>query len=46
MINDILDFSKIEAGKLELDVHPFSLRNSLADMLKPLALPRMRKAWS
>ncbi|HVX59519.1 MAG TPA: response regulator [Pirellulales bacterium] len=38
VINDILDFSKIEAGKLELDAQPFSLRNSLADMLKPLAL--------
>ena len=38
VINDILDFSKIEAGKLELDVHPFQLRDSLADMVKPLSL--------
>ncbi|HEV3006127.1 MAG TPA: response regulator, partial [Pirellulales bacterium] len=38
VINDILDFSKIEAGKLELDCHPFKLRDGLADMLKPLAV--------
>jgi two-component system sensor histidine kinase/response regulator len=38
VINDILDFSKIEAGKLELDFHPFALRDSLADMVKPLSL--------
>ena len=29
IINDILDFSKIEAGKLELDLAPFDLRDSL-----------------
>jgi two-component system, sensor histidine kinase and response regulator len=38
IINDILDFSKIEAGKVELDLHPFPLRDSLADMLTPLSL--------
>ncbi len=26
IINDILDFSKVEAGKVEIDVHPFDLR--------------------
>ncbi|WP_353570546.1 response regulator [Candidatus Albibeggiatoa sp. nov. BB20] len=26
LINDILDFSKIDAGKLELEQHPFSIR--------------------
>ncbi|MDQ2774959.1 MAG: ATP-binding protein [Acidobacteriota bacterium] len=26
IVNDILDFSKIEAGKLELNVHPFKVR--------------------
>jgi len=38
VINDILDFSKIEAGKIELDEGPFSLRESLNEMLKTLAL--------
>ena len=38
IINDILDFSKIEAGKVELDRQPFPLRDSLADLLTPLAL--------
>jgi PAS domain S-box-containing protein len=38
VINDILDFSKIEAGKLDLDVAPFSLRESLAKIVAPLAL--------
>jgi PAS domain S-box-containing protein len=37
IIDDILDFSKIEAGKLDLDPQPFSLRDGLGDMLKPLA---------
>lgn len=37
VINDILDYSKIEAGKLDLDPQPFSLRESLGDLLKPLA---------
>ena len=27
LINDILDFSKVEAGHLDLEVHPFELRN-------------------
>jgi PAS domain S-box-containing protein len=38
VINDILDFSKIEAGRLDLDVIDFSLRDSLNDTLKGLAL--------
>jgi two-component system, sensor histidine kinase and response regulator len=38
IINDILDFSKIEAGKLELDPHPFRLRDSLGDTMKTLAV--------
>lgn len=38
VINEILDFSKIEAGKLDLEQAPFSLRESLGDTLKSLAL--------
>jgi PAS domain S-box-containing protein len=38
VINDILDFSKIEAGKLDLDVAPICLRESLAKIAAPLAL--------
>ncbi|NJK27880.1 MAG: response regulator [Coleofasciculaceae cyanobacterium SM2_3_26] len=33
IINDILDFSKIEAGKLDLEEHPFDLRQCLEDCL-------------
>jgi signal transduction histidine kinase len=43
LLNDILDFSKIEAGKLDLDPHPFPLREALADALRPLALRAHRK---
>jgi signal transduction histidine kinase/DNA-binding response OmpR family regulator len=38
VINDILDFSKIEAGKLEIEPAPFALRDSLGDLMKPLAV--------
>jgi two-component system sensor histidine kinase/response regulator len=38
LINDILDFSKIEAGQFELDPRVFSLRESLGDTLKSLAV--------
>jgi PAS domain S-box-containing protein len=43
IVNDVLDFSKIEAGKLELDPVPFSLRDSVGDLLKPLALRAHKK---
>jgi signal transduction histidine kinase/DNA-binding response OmpR family regulator len=33
LINDLLDFSKIEAGKLELERHPFNLREGLETTL-------------
>ena len=36
IINDILDYSKIEAGKLDLDLHAFSLRDTLGDTLRML----------
>jgi CheY-like chemotaxis protein len=38
LLNDILDFSKIEAGKLELERVEFSLRESVGEALKTLAL--------
>src|SRR6266571_4401940 len=38
VINDILDFSKIEAGRLEVETIPFSLRESMGDTMKTLAL--------
>ena len=37
IINDILDFSKIEAGRLELEPVPFTLSETVADLLKTLA---------
>jgi signal transduction histidine kinase/CheY-like chemotaxis protein len=43
LINDILDFSKIEAGKLDLDPTDFSLRDSLSNAIKTLALRAHRK---
>ena len=38
VLNDILDFSKIEQRKLEIDAVPFSIRDQLNELLKPLAL--------
>ncbi len=43
VINDILDFSKIEAGKLDLETVNFSLRESLAQTLKPLSIRAQQK---
>ncbi len=43
ILNDILDFSKIELRKLELEVIPFSVRDHLADLLKPLAVRAEQK---
>jgi PAS domain S-box-containing protein len=37
LINDILDFSKIEADKLEIEHHPFYLRDCIEDALDLLA---------
>ncbi|MDR1684899.1 MAG: response regulator [Desulfovibrio sp.] len=34
VVNDILDFSKIEAGKMDIDLHPFSLRDTVFDAVK------------
>jgi PAS domain S-box-containing protein len=43
IINDLLDFSKIEAGKLELDLADFSLRSTLDDALRALAVRAHKK---
>jgi signal transduction histidine kinase/DNA-binding response OmpR family regulator len=43
ILNDILDFSKIEMRKLELESIPFSVRDHLAELLKPLALRAEQK---
>src|SRR5206468_3000627 len=37
VINDILDFSKIEAGKLELESHPFDVRECVEGALDLVA---------
>ena len=43
VINDILDFSKIEAGKLDLNTDVFSLRETLGDTMKSLAVRAHRE---
>jgi PAS domain S-box-containing protein len=44
IINDILDFSKIESGKLELESHPFALREVIESSLDLLAPQAAAKA--
>jgi signal transduction histidine kinase/CheY-like chemotaxis protein len=43
IINDILDFSKVEAGKMDLEQQPFSLRETLGQALKLLAVRAHKK---
>ncbi|HEV8209840.1 MAG TPA: response regulator [Vicinamibacterales bacterium] len=43
ILNDILDFSKIESRKLELESVPFSVRDLVSQVLKPLALKAEQK---
>ena len=38
VINDVLDFSKVEAGRLELNHTDFSLRRTLGDTMRTLAV--------
>src|SRR5262252_7797897 len=44
VINDILDFSKIEAGRIDLEPAPFSLRESLGELIKAFGPRAQRKA--
>ena len=44
IINDILDFSKIEAGKLDIELIPFRLRESLEQVLKTCAIRAQQKS--
>jgi signal transduction histidine kinase/DNA-binding response OmpR family regulator len=37
VLNDVLDFSRIEQRQIELESAPFSLRDEIAALLKPLA---------
>jgi len=43
VLNDILDFSKIEMRKLELEEIPFSTRDHLAEVVRPLAMRAEQK---
>lgn len=43
IINDILDFSKIEAGKIELQAAPFSLRTTVGQALRSVAVRAAEK---
>jgi PAS domain S-box-containing protein len=43
IINDILDFSKIEARRLDLEQVPFSLRDSMGDIMQTLAFRASEK---
>jgi len=38
ILNDVLDFSKIEAGKMAVESIPFSLRQLVAETLRPLTM--------
>ena len=43
IINDVLDFSKIEAGRVELESHPFVLREAVEAALDILAATAAKK---
>jgi signal transduction histidine kinase/ActR/RegA family two-component response regulator len=43
IINDILDFSKIEAGKLDLDQSDFKLHETIAELMKVMALKAQQR---
>ncbi len=43
LVNDILDLSKIEAGRMELENIPFSLRDTIGDTVRTLAVRAAEK---
>ncbi len=43
IINDILDFSKIEAGRMDLEAHPFDLRDCVESALDLVRYPAAEK---
>lgn len=43
IINDILDFTRVESGRLELEAHPFDLRNCVEEVLDLVAIDAARK---
>ena len=43
LINDILDFSKIEAGKLDIELLPFNISQSIEDVFDLIALKAYAK---
>ena len=43
LINDILDFSKIESGKMDLEEHPFDLKECIEDAYDLLASKAVKK---
>ena len=43
ILNDILDFSKIEEHKLDIVIEPFDIRETISELLKPLAFRAAQK---
>ena len=43
VINDVLDFSKIEAGRLDMERLALRLRDTVSDILRPMALRAHQK---
>ena len=46
IINDILDFSKIESGRMELELHPFDIRQCIEDVVDLFWLKSTQKGIS
>ena len=44
IINDVLDFSKIESGRIELEQHPFELKECIEEVFELFAAKAMEKS--